>query len=75
MTTLRPCPFCHSTDVSVETSFAVTRVECGRCGAMGPSFEQCRKHGPRGQAWASDAAARAWNGNAGEILVALEDCA
>jgi len=58
---LRPCPFCHSTDVHVENRYGsgLFLGACDNCGATGPSYAVSRKVG---KTWPREAAARAWNG-------------
>ena len=55
---LKPCPFCLSDFVSVETLLGLAYVRCGECGAHGPSFVMKHKHDGR---WATDVACDAWN--------------
>lgn len=37
--TLRPCPRCGSTRVSVDCSWSTWYVECANCGEQGPDVE------------------------------------
>lgn len=34
---LLPCPFCNSTDISLHSGLHIAHVECGGCGAQGPT--------------------------------------
>lgn len=34
---LKPCPFCNSTDISLRSGLHIAHVECGCCGAQGPT--------------------------------------
>lgn len=71
---IRACPFCTSTVVELQHPLSgYVHVGCNDCGATGPSFSGRRRHGPRGGVWATDAAVRAWNGEAADILSAVRD--
>ncbi|MGT9852037.1 Lar family restriction alleviation protein (plasmid) [Vibrio parahaemolyticus] len=39
-TTLKPCPFCGSSNVGYEFAGSQGTIDCHSCGAIGPSVEQ-----------------------------------